>query len=104
MEEQIMEIIIAAAPSIAAIGSVGGFIAKVIAKLKSFKKQTDDVVTQVSETCGSTVKEMSAKVDKALEEFEKGKIDRQTMIDLQNNYNELKQELAATNALLKQRR
>lgn len=104
MPEELIEILTAVLPSVTAIGTVGGFIAKGISKLKSFKQQTDDTVTDMRATYDGTVKEMSDKVDKALEAFEAGKIDRQTLLDLQNSYNSLKQELAQTTAMLKQRR
>lgn len=103
MEEQIMQIIVAAAPSIAAIGSVGGFLAKMIGKTKEIKSSTKTTVDELKQEVESLKEELTSEVKKVNDASDAQAIRDQYMTVL-NEVNELKKEITtAVNEIKKKR-
>lgn len=103
MPEELVEILTAVLPSVTAIGTVGGFLTKMISKAKEIKSDTKTTVNDLKKEVESLKTELTTEVQRVNEASDAKAIRDQYMAVL-NEVNELKKELTAAVNEIKKRR
>ena len=103
MPEELVEILTAALPCVTAIGTVGGFLTKLVGKAKEIKTSTTATVDELKQEVQSLKTELTTEVQKVNEASDAQAIRDQYMTVL-NEVNELKKELTTAVNEIKKRR
>lgn len=103
MPEELVEILTAVLPSVTAIGTVGGFLTKMISKAKEIKSDTKTTVNDLKKEVESLKTELTTEVKKVNDASDAQAIRDQYMTVL-NEVNALKAELTTAVNEIKKRR